>query len=228
MIVYAHRGASSRKPENTKEAFEEAIRLKSVAFETDIHRTKDKQYVLCHDDSVHIGLNKRRHIVDMNRKELEQMGFLFLEEFLELFEPHMRVNIEIKDIGSTEHIHEVMEYLQAYRHLDIIISSFDHSYVYGMRDIDVTGQMDYALLFDKGQIQDVMGSLAGLGGIEWVHIANRDAEEDTIRCLHNKGLKVGVYTVDDLHRIKELKSWGVDGVFTNHADYAEVIKNWKF
>ncbi len=228
MIVYAHRGASSRKPENTKEAFEEAIKLKAIAFETDIHRTKDGQYVLSHDGSIKLGFNKRSDLERMSRDTLERMGFTFLEDALALFEPGMRVNVEIKDIGKIENIHEVMQCLRSYGHLKILVSSFDHSYVYGMRDIDVTGQMEYALLFHKGQIADIKDSLAGLAGIEWIHIPNRDVDAAVIEQLHAKGFKIGVYTVDDLHRIKRLKEWGVDSVFTNHAEYAEVIRAWEF
>lgn len=228
MIVYAHRGASSRKTENTKEAFQEAILLKAAAFETDIHRTQDGHYVLCHDDTITTTTGKRLKIAKMERNALEEQGFAFLEDTLRLFEPGMRVNVEIKDIGKTEHVHEVMDILQSFLQLEVIISSFDHSYVYGMQAIDVREQLEYALLFEAGQLQNHSDMLVALPGIEWIHMSDADVDEQMITFLHNRGFKVGVYTVDDLHRMKTLKEWGVDSVFTNYAEYAEVIRTWNF
>ena len=49
MKVIAHRGWSSRAPENTRSAIDEAIDLGVDMVEIDIRRTKDDQIVVFHD-----------------------------------------------------------------------------------------------------------------------------------------------------------------------------------
>ena len=47
--LYAHRGASALLPENTIEAFEQALADGATALELDIHRTSDGHFVVAHD-----------------------------------------------------------------------------------------------------------------------------------------------------------------------------------
>jgi glycerophosphoryl diester phosphodiesterase len=47
--IWAHRGSSSRYPENTLEAFRQALEEGANALETDVHRTSDGHFVVCHD-----------------------------------------------------------------------------------------------------------------------------------------------------------------------------------
>jgi len=51
IIVEAHRGASGYAHENTIEAFEKAVELKSNAIELDIRKTKDKKIIVNRQNS---------------------------------------------------------------------------------------------------------------------------------------------------------------------------------
>ena len=48
-LVLAHRGANKRAPQNTLPAFSKAIEFNADGIETDVHRTADGQFVICHD-----------------------------------------------------------------------------------------------------------------------------------------------------------------------------------
>ncbi len=50
--VVAHRGASTRAPENTMEAFRLALEDRADAIELDVHLTADEQLAVIHDDSL--------------------------------------------------------------------------------------------------------------------------------------------------------------------------------
>jgi len=52
VMVISHRGDSSNVPENTIQAFDDAFKLGVDCLETDVHITKDGQFILFHDDSV--------------------------------------------------------------------------------------------------------------------------------------------------------------------------------
>ena len=74
-ITYiAHRGYSSKYPENTKLAFEKAIEHGFKGVEFDVHITKDGELVIAHDenmDRVTLGQDKRK-IKNMTLVELRQ------------------------------------------------------------------------------------------------------------------------------------------------------------
>jgi glycerophosphoryl diester phosphodiesterase len=47
--LYAHRGASAERPENTLPAFERAVEVGVHALETDVHVTRDGVPIIAHD-----------------------------------------------------------------------------------------------------------------------------------------------------------------------------------
>lgn len=51
-VVVAHRGASTRAPENTMEAFRLGVEDGADAIELDVHLTADGQLAVIHDESL--------------------------------------------------------------------------------------------------------------------------------------------------------------------------------
>ena len=49
--LYAHRGASAERPENTLPAFERAVECGVDALEMDVQLTRDGQLIVAHDDT---------------------------------------------------------------------------------------------------------------------------------------------------------------------------------
>ena len=62
MLLLAHRGYSDQYPENTMKAFLEAIKKGFNGIETDVHKTKDGQLVLCHDEKINRTSNGQGYI----------------------------------------------------------------------------------------------------------------------------------------------------------------------
>ncbi len=115
-ILFAHRGDSSKIPENTIQAFKDAYQLKVDCIETDVHMTKDENIVHFHDPDLARTTNGTGQIVDYTLAELKEFdsGYKFqpegstdfpfrntglkiqtTEEILPLF-PDIKFNIDIK------------------------------------------------------------------------------------------------------------------------------------
>ena len=112
-IVIAHRGDSSNIPENTVQAFEDAFKLDVDCLETDVHMTKDEQFVLFHDDEVDRTTEAKGLVSSFTLSELKKLdaGYRFqphnfpfrakglqiqtLDEILLKFP--IRFNLDIKD-----------------------------------------------------------------------------------------------------------------------------------
>lgn len=71
-LVIAHRGGSLLRPENTLPAFEHAAELGVDCFETDIHRTKDGELLVCHDDCLDRCTSGKGYIKDLTLAQIQQ------------------------------------------------------------------------------------------------------------------------------------------------------------
>jgi len=99
----AHRGLHNEKfTENGLKAFQNAIDH-GVAFEFDIHLTKDKQLVVCHDESLKRTTGKEGIIEDLTLKEIKDNYRLLdggeiptLQEVFELNKERVPMVIELK------------------------------------------------------------------------------------------------------------------------------------
>ena len=112
IFVAAHRGWSSKYPENTMEAIKAAIDLGVVQIETDIRITKDGELVLIHDSTVDRTTNGTGKVCDFTLAELqaldagswkgEEYAGLKIPTFLDFMElvkdhPTLTLDLELKE-----------------------------------------------------------------------------------------------------------------------------------
>ena len=70
MINFAHRGASGDYPENTLLAFKEGIKRGGNGIELDVHKTKDSELVVIHDEDVERTMQSKGLIKDLTLAEI--------------------------------------------------------------------------------------------------------------------------------------------------------------
>lgn len=73
IYVAAHRGWSTKYPENTMPAFRAALELGVDQLETDVRVTKDGELVLIHDGTVDRTTDGTGRVYDMTFEELQQL-----------------------------------------------------------------------------------------------------------------------------------------------------------
>ncbi len=103
-IMFAHRGARARRPENTIEAFELARDLGASGLETDVWLSADRQVVLDHD-----GLHQRiprRFIADVPRSDLKP-HIPTLDQFYRELGGDLPLSVDVKDTEAFEEMLEV-------------------------------------------------------------------------------------------------------------------------
>ena len=109
--VIAHRGSNKKAPQNTLPAFRQAIAEGTDGFETDVHLTKDKKLVICHNYTIDDTSNGVGNITSYTLGELKKFDFgsyfgndfantplPTLDEFLDLVKDTDAeiINIELK------------------------------------------------------------------------------------------------------------------------------------
>jgi glycerophosphoryl diester phosphodiesterase len=218
-LVIAHRGASAAYPENTLEAFAGARAFGADAVELDARRTADGHLIVHHDAQLHDG----RIIVGLTAADLPD-HVPSLAEALDA-SAGMVVNIEIKnwpddpDFDETELVAAgVVDLVRdtGWRD-DVLISSFH------LPTIDRVRALDDGLATAFLHIR-IDGPTALARAVEHGHGALHPWDPfvtaDLVARAHEQGVKVNSWTVDDPDRMRELASFGVDGIVTNVPDLA--------
>jgi glycerophosphoryl diester phosphodiesterase len=188
MLVIAHRGASAELPENTLPAFERAIELGADAIELDLHTDRTGRLVVTHDPP-------RRGA-----------SYPTLEETIELTRGRIPLMVELKTPGR-------------YRRHDVVA-----------RTTRLLSDEDYVLCFQRAPLEEVRRLRPALRTVQHVGLAVsiRAARSAWGAGFHDPrvtrrgvaaaralGLVPLVYTVNDERRMRELASFGVEGIFTD-------------
>lgn len=224
--VMAHRGASRAALENSLEAFRRAVDMGSQAAELDVRRTADGALVVHHNPTLDDG----RVIAEMAVGDLPD-HVPTLDQALDACRP-MWVNVEIKndpsepDFDPDDTIADATIACLARREEGDdrwLISSFRRSTVDRCRSVrpSIATAWLTVMVADE-EIESVARDLSATGHRAihpWFGALTREA----VDTCHRYGLQVNTWTCDDPERMRELISWGVDGICTNVPDVALTV-----
>ncbi|KRX07178.1 PLC-like phosphodiesterase, TIM beta/alpha-barrel domain [Pseudocohnilembus persalinus] len=154
IMVIAHRGGSFEKPENTMQAFQNAVEKGVDMIETDIMMTKDKKIITFHDEDLIRLCGKKQTTNDSFYNEMvfqekynldfkkggkyeiisgEKIQPALLEELFQKF-PNTLINMEIKD-PSEQLILEVRKMIEKYDR--------EENTIWGVKSWDWQKELDF-------------------------------------------------------------------------------------
>ena len=220
-LVLGHRGASAVAPENTLAAFARAREMGADGVELDVRRTADDVLVVHHDPEAEgVGVIRTVAFADLRaaRPDLPT-----LEEALDACRG-LLVNTEVKclpwepDPDTDGAVVRATIDAISRTATDSVLSSFDLN--------AVDRAHEYAPALETGWLthgQDVATAarIAADHGHAWLNPDVRSARRggaDGIAAAHAAGLRVSVWTVDDLDDARTLAADGVDILITNTPD----------
>jgi glycerophosphoryl diester phosphodiesterase len=129
MIVIAHRGAPAEAIENTRSAFQAALRSGAVMLETDLHLTLDGHLVIHHDPTTKRLMGVNLTIADTPLDKLITLrhangdGLLTLAELFALVDGQLPINVELKGRGTGA---TLVRLLREHRYAGRILVSSQH------------------------------------------------------------------------------------------------------
>lgn len=246
----AHRGGGHLAPEETLAAFDNAVAVGADVIELDVHATADGVVVVCHDETVDRTTNGSGAIREMSFEALRALdaGYHFtpdggatypyrdtgvviptLEEVLAAL-PGLPVTIEIKqhEPSIVEALLAVLDATGSREHTVIgsfldtplaevrarapdVLTGFGLADVFGFLGLTAESEADYA---PPGQFLQVPVREAGFEVVT----------PESVARAHRVGLKVHVWTINDLAEVERLMALGVDGIMTDDpAMLAEAV-----
>ncbi len=217
-LAIAHRGASAEAVENSLAAFRLAHERGADAVELDVHATADGALMVHHDEMIgkhhipHCGFAEVRALTLANGEPIPTLE----ETLATIHHGHMTAFVEVKSLAP-QFDGRFLDVLASSPAPDrVAVHSFDHRIV--RRLVDQREDLAAGVLSTSYPIDPV----------EMMEDARADAlwqdwrliDEPLVAMVHEAGLLVYAWTVDDAHRMRKLLDLGVDGICTNHPERA--------
>ena len=219
----AHRGLHNKEfTENGLKAFENAINH-DLAFEYDIHLTKDHQLVVCHDENLKRTTGKEGIIEDLTLKEIRDNYHLLdggviptLQEVIDLNKDRVPMVIELKVFRKNykEIAKEFRKYLPQLNRRNTLIISFDPRSLWPLkrdkfiRSLLVAKSDEYTWLFRHT--------------VESVDLDIKLFDEKRVQKYHRRHF-VNAWTIENEEQIDKVLPY-IDTVTFQHIS-PELIKN---
>lgn len=231
-LFIAHRGLSTLAPENTSAAFDLAWAHDCDGIELDVQVTRDGQVAVHHDPDLKRTASLDIAIADEDYAPLSEhdIGSHFdskfadqrislLSDILTAMPVGKLVQLEVKpEVSRIDEVISVVR--EARRDVKIYMMSFDPEQLSALH----AGLPDLSTLWvvDEDDARDIKVLCKravefGFSGVD-VHHAVIDA--DYVRCIHEAGLLLGCWTVNDPERMRVLADLGVDMIASDCAHLA--------
>ena len=223
-LMVAHRGLSGLERENSMNAFVAAVNRSYYATECDIHLTKDKVFVICHDDHTRRVSNFDVVIKETTYEDLQKVrlnGFnsdipdryLYLPTLLEYLQLHRKYNkqcvVEVKCPLSNEEVDMLLSLVNDY--LDLItFISFNLDNLIKIRDRN----QDIRIQFLTSTYDDSLIPLLKQNKLD-IDINYQALSLEIIQAFHEAKIFVNAWTINDKLVAEKLIDWGIDFITTN-------------
>jgi glycerophosphoryl diester phosphodiesterase len=236
--LYAHRGASAERPENTLVSFQRAMEIGVDSLEMDVHLTRDRIFVVTHDeDGLRMcGAPVRWRDLDLADAQRLDAGWGFVapdgsrpfagqgihvptfESILVEF-AGVHINVDIKGEDEAAEMLDLVRRLHAEDR--VTIASFHTGTMVAVRRRGYGGETGLS----KGEV----ATLLAMPALLWRQLpftgtaaqipthqgAIRFDRSTFIAKCHSLGLRVDFWTIDDVAEAQRLLGLGADGIITN-------------
>lgn len=224
--LIAHRGLSGIERENTCSAFVAAGNRSYFGIETDVRKTLDGQFVLCHDNDTARNCIDRlipeqstfqslRRLQYKDRDETFDRGDLMmptLAEYVKICKRYEKVGVlEFKGLYTPGDIEAMLSVIRSFDYEEhMIFISFAIENLLTLRAICPTAAAQWLTCDVKPETVRLLEE----------HKLGLDAQfsclnEEAVRELHSKGIPVNCWTVDKAEDAERLIAMGVDMITSN-------------
>lgn len=231
-IWISHRGLSDHCDENSLAAFHRAVEAGFNWLETDLHTTRDKHIVLCHDPVLNFIASTSGHIAEKTRHELEKIRLnrgerlLFLDEFMQVFS-HCHWVFDIKPeteqqtvsllktmfSNNPDLLHNIIFLFWSKAAQQLMLKDFPQAVCFPREDECYRAGLS------------VLSGLAVLGGIRAAQTYSLTPKllglpvlnQRIVRSFHQRDAQVLGYLPETQQEIQQCLAAGVDYILSNQA-----------
>jgi glycerophosphoryl diester phosphodiesterase len=232
-LVIAHRGDSAHRPENTLASFASALEVGAALVELDVQLTADGQVIVIHDPDLErttTGCGDVRRLTMAQVRAVsagypQRFGTAYagervpaLSEALSLMRGRARVLVEIKAESVTDdrdggiEARTVEEIRRAGMADSVALISFDHRAI--LRLATLAPEITRGRLFGRTNADEVLEA-ARDAACELVMPHKGQLGRALVDRVHEAGLKLATWVVDEPAELKKLARFDLYGVGSN-------------
>lgn len=218
MLIISHRGYHVDVPENTIEAFEQALSMGVDGIETDVRLSADGVPILFHDRLA----GPHRDVSSLTKAELQKLAgypvatLAELEELIARSAPQKLWNLEIKEPEALKSTLSLVSRLGGTARF--LITSFKHPVILeaaAQSKVDCGFLVShYPLLSSDPPDWPVTGP--NLTTMVWNF---EETDGVVIQQSAQRGFRNFIYGAVSTRDHSEAAAWGIDGVITDHPEY---------
>ncbi len=212
-LVIAHRGATSRAPENTLEAFHLAVDLGADGVELDVHESRDGHFVVHHDPDLPRGLIANLPFDRIRGLPAKHGGDVpaLMDVLAMLAErrPGYVVCVEVKGMRSWQKLRRELAPWRDALHLEI--QSFELDL---LREIDADADGHRLGVITQAPATVTVSLLDELGAVG-LSVRENQITAELVETLHAAERRLYAWTVNDAERARELAALGVDAIISD-------------
>lgn len=237
-MIFAHRGANREAMENTRNAFDRALRYAIEGIETDVQLSRDEVTVLWHDRFLDkIRLNDKR-IDDFDYQQLQTLinsgseneDIMTLQDFLITYRKCCHLLIEVKNrdweppARHQTKMRQTLDLIGNNPEQGILVSSFN------------LASLEYAhcyrpgvpLVYNFEAEQTIVDARQLLTTHDFLYgfcLPIASADQAMVSLLHDQRKCVGVYTCNSEAEITKALQLGVDVLISDLPDKALMLRD---
>ena len=232
-MIAGHRGAASIAPENTLSGFKKALQSGAKWIELDTQLSADKTPIIFHDETVDRCTNGKGLVADLTFEQLQSLDagswfsgaftgekIMSLEQTLLFFmENDLSMNLEIKIHHSYQAEPLVNEVAQVIAKVHfpaekLILSSFSELALEHCHKLMPNIRLGYITEYNPLTTLEKLTPL----NLYSVHLDYKILDQTMAKTITDAGLKLVIWTLNDLTQADKFRSWGVDIIITDKPD----------
>lgn len=230
-LILAHRGARLEAPENTMLAFQKAKEMGADGVELDILLSKDRQWVITHNQDLQQYAGVKGRVCDLSLKELRTLDFgshfssqhkneriPTLAELFEFLRGQILINVEIKEVnifgnGCEEILIKLIQDMKMEE--QVWISSFN---IFALRRIyQQAPHLKRGYLFYEGQDPfSKRGAWDFFVKPQSWNISRALVKNDCIEQIHQRKRECWIWTVNEAAEVEKFSQQGADVIITDN------------
>ncbi|MGC9144660.1 MAG: glycerophosphodiester phosphodiesterase [Nitrososphaeria archaeon] len=230
-LLFGHRGARGLAPENTLPAFDLALQYGMDGVELDVHESADGEIIVMHDELVDRTTNGNGYIKEMTLEQIKSLdaGVKFsskyagtkvptLSEVFDRYREKLLYKVEIKHSyeyypNIEEKVLETVDRFNLKKNVQII--SFDFDSLKKVREIDNKIEIGLIIEGRPRWFIDIAKKLEAtwIQAFHGLVYSKNDVTE-----LHKDGIKLGLWTINEVKDIIRFCEMGVDDLTGDYPD----------
>jgi glycerophosphoryl diester phosphodiesterase len=224
-LVYAHRGASARAPENTLRAFALGLDEGADGVELDVRLSRDGEVMVIHDPTLDRTALRPGRVAELDAVTLRAVDvggdrIPTLDDTLDLVLARGGlVNVEVKGdvpdrLALARAVARLLRRRDPRAREAIFVSSFRPEILVALRAL--RAGVPLAFLYDEQHTGRSRAALLRRAVVpDGLHPQHLLCTPDAIARWKRRGLFVNAWTVDTADRLRALAAAGIDGMITN-------------